>query len=289
MLSDHTVKLASLNIRGANNDVKRNSLFRWMANNFYDICLLQETYCVESNAKLFQRGWSGDILHSFSNSCHSRGVCIILRKRFKYNLMSYHTDKYGRIILINISVNDKILTIINIYAPCTMSERMLFFDQVTEFINSYAASKENLLIAGDFNCALQKVDRTSGITDKSGLSVYNLMDYFASCDIWRSLHPNEISYTYIDPSFRQIHSRIDMILCSKTLKPYVASCSINQAPSPDHKSVDITITFRNNNRGNGYWKMNNTILQHKEYQENIVNIFNDVVTEYSDYIPVQLL
>ena len=44
-------------------------------------------------------------------------------------------------------------------------------------------------------------------------STQGLLDFFYHCriqDVWRSLHPDEVGYTYIDPSSNQRNSHIDM-------------------------------------------------------------------------------
>ena len=48
-------KVVSLNVRGVRGD-KRYSIFRWLKDKKYDICLLQETYCTDNFVSKFNRG-----------------------------------------------------------------------------------------------------------------------------------------------------------------------------------------------------------------------------------------
>ena len=78
------------------------------------------------------------------------------------------------------------------------------------------------------------------------------------------MYPTEISYAYTDPWSRAYNS-IDFFLCSENISSCVSNSDIKCAPSPDHKSVEITVLVLNKVRGNGYWKMNTGVLKYKEY------------------------
>ena len=54
-------------------------------------------------------------------------VCIMLSKNLSYNVLSVHSDTNGRLILLNLEINDKAFTIVNVYAPNVVSERISFF------------------------------------------------------------------------------------------------------------------------------------------------------------------
>ena len=142
-------------------------VFNWIKCSQYDVCLLQETFCTRSTDGQYHNGWSGEIFHSFSNSTHSRGVCIMLSKNFSYNVLSVHSDTNGRLILLNLEINDKAFTIVNVYAPNVVSERISFFKQVSKFINQHAVNKSGLIIGGDYNCVLTEKDRVSGVIANS--------------------------------------------------------------------------------------------------------------------------
>ena len=75
------INTGTLNVRGLNNKEKRNIVYSRTKKNSYHICLLQETYCTETNKVKFKKGWRGDVIHSCTNSTHSRGVSIGLSKK----------------------------------------------------------------------------------------------------------------------------------------------------------------------------------------------------------------
>jgi len=70
---------------------------------------------------------------------------------------------------------------------------------------------------------------------------------------------------------------------------FCRSCDIIQAPVPDHKGICLSFTTSDNKRGRGYWKINNSIIEHREYQEGIKRIFEDVTKEYNDHVSKSIL
>ena len=88
-------------------------------------------------------------------------------------------------------------------------------------------------------------------------------------DIWRFLNPNTTEFTYIDPSCNMRNSRIDLLLCSNAFKSKCTKSVITQAPAPDHRAVSVSVQITRNKRGKGYWKLNNSFLEHEEYHDEI--------------------
>ena len=96
------INVLTINARGLNNTKKRHTLCHWLNDQQTDIALIQESYCIKSFKSNFGKQWNGKIYHSFSNSKHARGVCILLSEKFNFKLLSCHHDNEGRKILINI-------------------------------------------------------------------------------------------------------------------------------------------------------------------------------------------
>ncbi len=282
-MAEH-LKVASLNVRGLHNSNKRNVIYRWIKENRYDICCLQETYCTKPNNDKFKKGWSGEIYHSFSNSTHSRGVCILLNKKLNVHIVSSASDKCGRIVLLNIEIDKLEYSILSIYAPNAVHERIVFFEQLCAFVDTHALNMNRIIIAGDFNCTLGNDDRIHVKVDRSTSSLNDVMVRFNLIDLWRFVNPSSKEFTYIDPSCNMRNSRIDLLLCSDTFKSECTESVICQAPTPDHKAVSMVITQRLKERGKGYWKLNNSFLDHKDYQLGITSVYEEVITEYGQHV-----
>ena len=84
----------------------------------------------------------------------------------------------------------------------------------------------------------------SGVTDRSTSVLLEVLEHFSLIDVWKCLNPAQVAFTYIDPSVRMHHSRIDHVLCSKALESLFFSSNICQAPVPDHKVVNVHLKQR---------------------------------------------
>ena len=184
-------------------------------------------------------------------------------------------DKFTRIILIilvNLEICNKGYTLVNMYTTSTVSERIDFFQKLREFINLHSLNKSRLIIGGDFNCVLNTSDRTSGIIDKSTSALTVVLDNFDLVDVWKYLNPGLVQFTYIDSSPRMCNSRIDLLLFSKCLESMCCSSKTDYAPVPDHKVVSVHLKAKVNDRGKGYWQINNNLLKSKEYEVGITEL-----------------
>ena len=88
---------------------------------------------------------------------------------------------------------------------------------VNEFVKSHAVSRNRILIGRDFNCADSPDDRSNKIVDMSSVELADLKSSLHLEDVWRHFTPNTIEYSYIDPSGRGFHSRIDLWLGSRNI------------------------------------------------------------------------
>ena len=108
-------------------------------------------------------------------------------------------------------------------------------------------------------------------------------------DIWQFLNPNTTEFTYNDPSCNMRNSRIDLLLCAKAVKSKCTKSVVTQAPAPDHRAVSVSVQITRNKRGKGYWKLNNSFVEHEEYHDGIVRIYEEVMEECEEYITKPIL
>ena len=282
------LKIVTLNVRGLRSNKKYN-IYRWLRDNKFDICLLQETFCTEEYDVIMKKGWRGEMVHSFSNSGHSRGVSILFAKDFTYSITSKFCDNEGRMLLVNLEVNGVDYSICNIYSPNDMSERIKFLQNMKLFVQNHAVAKNNIYIGGDFNCVESPLDRASRKLDRSSTVLAEIKNDLKLIDVWRSFNPDKREFSYIDPSVNGRHSRIDFWLIPKVNIIAVNSCSIVQAPTPDHKAVVINIKKYKKPRGKGYWKMNNSVIDDTDYKDGITSLYNETIEQYNNTVSKALL
>ena len=124
-------------------------------------------------------------------------------------------DKNGRSIFLKIKLDNQNLVLANVYAPSDIPQQIKFYKDLNQTLRGF--SDNNLIIGGDFNCALTPKDRKSV---KQGSNKHtqtvineigNLCSNFALTDIWRELNLQAQSFTWHDKAFKS-QSRLDFFL-----------------------------------------------------------------------------
>ena len=121
------LNIGSLNVRGLCNLTLRQKTFQWFRNLDLDLVFLQETFCKKTFKETFNNLWKGKIFHSFTDSSHSRGVCIMIKENLNIEIVNVHSSDDGRILLLNVKLFDDMFCLVNIYAPNCDKLRKSFF------------------------------------------------------------------------------------------------------------------------------------------------------------------
>ncbi len=283
MAINEITNIATINVRGLNNEQKRRIIFKWIQDNDIKIAFLQETFCTTEFSKFKDHGWKGEIKHNLSNSSHSRGVAIMLHEKLKYEIKNIHKKDDSRAILMNVNIEDVEVTLCNIYAPNETKNRMEFFKNLKFWISRHCENPEHLILGGDFNCALNENDRKTNAnnTDKSRNELKNLLKLHKLIDSWY-IKNTEPGFTYEDP-VNMSKSRIDYFFNSRQIKYKIENIQLKHVPKKDrHKAVVMKINIKENNKGPGHWKMNSKILELPEFEKTLKEIVIDCKQNYPD-------
>lgn len=281
-MKDIDVQVCTLNARGLRTKNKRQMVFKWLNDKKYDIIMLQETYCTRDFERHFNRTWNGPVYHSVTDSFHSRGVSILIKKSLNLTICDIHKDNEGRLLLLNGKLNDQSITLVSAYAPNMLSARVDFLKQMGRFIERYSSDDNFLILGGDLNTIDDKRDRSSGIVENCSQHFTAFKTFVTVKDVWRENHRNEVEYSFIDSRCIGSMSRIDYIMCSNHLIDSVKSSTITCAPVPDHRAVTAHFFTQLRPRGKGYWKLNTAVLKDPNYVEGIKDIITQTQNEYAD-------
>ena len=148
-------------------------------------------------------------------------------------------------------------------------------------MNKYLADNEEdeFIIGGDFNTVLEPdVDKIGGISitrAKSREIIKTTMESFDRNDIWRLLNNNTMQFTWHSSSKPYIFSRLDYFLVSNSIVNSVCDCTIIPGFKSDHSIVTMNIHLTSEQRGPGYFKINNSLLLQDNYQEKIRNAIRE--------------
>ena len=125
----NTLNIISLNANGLHCEIRRQKALMWGRQQKADILLLQETHSVEKEENDWRNDWQGEVYMSHGES-NSRGVAISIDPKLPYDLLNTFADPNGRYIIIEITVNERKLTICSSYA-CTY-DNPSFFQEVID-------------------------------------------------------------------------------------------------------------------------------------------------------------
>lgn len=185
-MNHNILHICSINTNGLQQSEKRQRLIEWSKQQQCNILLMQETHFSQNIENKLIQDFKGSLYQSNGTS-NSRGVAIWIKKNVEFKLIDEYKDNEGRLLLINVEINNAIYTIINIYAPNNMKKRNTFFKQVDRFINEYSIGQ--IILAGDYNDILSKIETKKIYQSKKfDKPVHNLKSMIKShklIDIWR--------------------------------------------------------------------------------------------------------
>jgi exodeoxyribonuclease-3 len=229
-----------------------------------DVVCLQETRCPAGrfpHERLREMGYQSR--HSAGPS-KAGGVAILVRDDHRISDRNSELDHHREIAEGRwLEVTTEGITIGSVYVPAgaTRSEsddhaKLAFLEAVAR--QAYDEHSHPLLIAGDFNVAPTDQDiyepawfegsYQTGDAERADLRA--ILDEGELVDVYRRMHPDEHGYTCWDQREghypRDYGLRIDLILASQGLAPYVSECEVNHTyrrgyrPS-NHAPLDVAL------------------------------------------------
>lgn len=111
------LKIASYNVNGIVNPIKRSKILCKMRKEGVGIALLQETHLSEKEHEKLKRNGFNQVFFSSYNKGHRRGVATLISGKVTFEKLSEISDKQGRYVLIKGRLEGELVTILNVYAP----------------------------------------------------------------------------------------------------------------------------------------------------------------------------
>lgn len=147
MVEKHSlIKISSSNVRGLHDSQKRKDLFHFLRSQNFQICCLQGTHFTEALEPYIRAEWGGQVVFS-SYTSNAKGVCILFNNNFEYKVLKSKSDGEGNFIVIDLEIEAKRTTLINLYGPNEDSPQ--FYMKIADVIEEIG--NESCILCGDFN------------------------------------------------------------------------------------------------------------------------------------------
>jgi exonuclease III len=270
------LRIATLNVNGFLQARKHYDLLQHVIHDDLDIVCIQESHIstleigIEIEHTLKCKAVWG---FGTSKSC---GTAILIFN-INHKIEKFEYDIGGRFLYMDITILDKPLRIINVYAPNSEAERKQFFLDLAP----YFICNRDIVFCGDFNCILDsKLDKVGGNLDRGFAGKVELGDIaadFRLVDLYRHLHPDSISTTWTDPG-KNISCRLDRIYVSRSMLSSCLSCTVLPFGSSDHDCVVVSLDSRGGmTTGPGYWKLNSSILKDRAFRVEFIAFWKKLI------------
>ena len=156
MATGSYLSIITLNVNGLNAPTKGQRLAEWIQKQDPYICCLQETQLKTGDTyKLKVKGWK-KISHANRDQKKAE-VAILISDKIDFKTKAVKRDEEGHYIMIKGSIQEEIITIINISAP-----NIGALQYVREMLTSIKGGiNANAITVGDFNTPLTSIDRST--------------------------------------------------------------------------------------------------------------------------------
>ena len=129
-----------------------------------DAFCLQETWIGPNNDISLFKLHNYNLVSQNTNISRHGGLAIYLHKKYDFNIINIHNNSEiweGQFIEIPASENNKPITLINIYKPPKENTSVninTFTTEISPILQALTDSKPNIIISGDFNIDLLKIN-----------------------------------------------------------------------------------------------------------------------------------
>ena len=288
------IKFRCVNVGGiGSKEDKRHTVFNSVKNT-WDITILTETKFKANQIKKLDQEWDGKGVHSVTPSLTARaGVSILFKRGLAFEFIKGDSDGQGRIVWAEISMNSKKFLVVGVYAPSDKDDPKFF---ETLFDTLEGRNYDHVIISGDFNVGLDEKLDYMGYTGKaprpkSRETIKRFLKQYSMSDVYRDRNPSTVQNTWQQRDKTQARSvkqaRLDYFLIDNELCSFVELAGAAEPFNSkfDHRAVLLKVDLSRVQRGPGYWKMNNALLDELEYVDLVHSTIISVIHSYQSVRP----
>lgn len=276
------LRILSFNTQGLQGINKRIDVFEYLKDKNFHIYCLQDTHFTQNDEERIRNQWGKNCVFSNYRS-NARGVAILFGKNVEFKIHDQITDENGNLLILDITILNQRLTLINLYGPNNDSPN--FFQSISDYIDRI--NNSDFIICGDYNCVLDpKLDSYNYKfvnNPKNRNQIIETMRNKNLIDPFRENYPSLKRYTWRKKNPLK-QARLDYFLISENIMPFVRKSSIETGYRSDHSIVTLELNITEITHGKSYWKHNNSLLTDHEYLKVINKQISDIKKQYA--VPV---
>ena len=165
MTSFDNLSFITNNVKGIQSLKKRLKLIEYFKSKIttHRILFLQKTHSSSDGERKWRDDFGGNTFfsHGKRNSC---GVLISYIGRHNFVLNNQKTDNNGRILILDVTINDAKFVLMNLYNANTETELVSVLNDLSSLLENFNVNLEkNFIFAGDFNLFLNSKLAAKGV------------------------------------------------------------------------------------------------------------------------------
>ena len=260
--------ITTLNVRSVKNKIRATTILSFLNNFKSDVFLIQECAIPFLNQyKKWEEKWPHRSLWSGSNENKNDGVAILIKKP-SILVRGSTVVRDGRALLVHLTFMGRDFNLLNIYGFNDKNDRHDFLQD----LQPHMLGRAPLVVAGDFNCILNRQDRRGAgedfRVDKTSVLLQTQCRDFKLKDCFKTLHPREEGFTWFSSDGSRA-SRIDYIF-TRDCPP--TDARLTPVFFSDHVMLSCTLSLPSGEtNGSGLWKLNCSLIAD-----------NDVASQYRE-------
>ena len=268
-------RACTLNVKGMQDNAKRAEVLHYLRQQNCDILFLQETHVAsKADISAWENEWKGRTFWSCGSS-NGRGVAILFHPSLDFSLINVRQDTEGRILTMQIHLDNTPIQLVNVYAPNDSAERVQFFENLW----NHSCAGLPTIIGGDFNCVADlHLDKWGGnpqLLKPGAQALHSFTNNFNNVDVYRHLNKQGREVTWTDKR-GTVASRLDRFYLPAAFLSERSKCDILPCYFSDHSLVKICFQLPEASpKGQGIWKLNVSVLQDNEFELQIRQFWSE--------------
>ena len=207
---------------------------------------LQETQSSVKDEKIWNDEFEGRLFfsHGKTNSC---GAAIGFVGTKALNILNIRRDNLGRILVIEVKIDDSVYILINIYSANTDSEKLHTLNDLTNILETFEdVQNKSVVLGGIFNVIFNPfLDFEGGkpvIKKRPIAKLIQITRNLDLCNIWRIRNPKRKQFIFRQHySIGFIQRQLDFFFISNSLQESTKTTDTLAASSIDHSPITFSL------------------------------------------------